>query len=720
MPERYAETIIKYLSGKGYQPLKPRQLARQMGVSESDYGSFREAIKILRDSGRVVMGAKNALMLPDMGKQVVGTFQANPRGFGFVTPDTPNSHGDLYVPEGQTAGAMTGDTVLAHVLKRGKRGGEMLFQGRVTEIVRRGSARVVGTLDCAEDTWFVLPDGKAGINPVVIADVGPGARKGQKVVAEIVQYPAEGQLARGVITENIGAAGHIAAETIAIIRAFGLREEFPDEAMAEARRAVDTFDPAAVDGRDDLSSLTIVTIDPPDARDFDDAISIESRDGQTILGVHIADVSHFVPEGRPLDVEARERGNSVYFPRKVLPMLPEVLSNGVCSLQEGVPRLCKSAFIHYDQAGNVTARRLAETVIRSAKRLTYTEAQGIIDGKTGGYDRAVVELVRRMNDLARRIERRRREAGMLHLDLPEVEIVLDEEGKVIGAEPAADAYTHTIIEMFMVEANEAVAVSLSNRQLPFLRRIHPEPDKDAHKALGAFTRVCGHKLPRDLDRKDLQRLLESVKGRPESFAVNMAVLRSLTRAEYSPMQIGHYALASDNYCHFTSPIRRYPDLTVHRLFADVVRKRQAAAPDMPELVSLGTHCSTTEKTAEEAERELTTVLVLQFLSDKVGEPFEGVATGVTNFGLFVQLPRLGVEGLIRMQELGDDWWEVNAPNGEIRGERTGKRYRIGDAVPVRIASVDVARRQLNLTPDRWAEKKEAPNKKAKRGKGRKR
>jgi len=720
MPERYMETIIKYLSGKGYQPLKPRQLARQMGVTESEYGSFRDAIKILRDSGRVVLGAKNALMLPEMGRQVIGTFRANPRGFGFVTPDTPNSHGDLYVPEGQTLDAITGDTVVARVLKRGKRGGEMLYQGRVTEIVRRGSARVVGTLDCADGTWFVLPDGKAGLNPVVITDVGPGAKEGQKVVAEIVQYPAEGRLARGVITENIGAAGEIAAETLAVIRAFGLRDTFPEEAMAEARRAVDTFDPHAVDGREDLSELTIVTIDPADARDFDDAISIESKGDETILGVHIADVSHFVPEGGPLDTEARERGNSVYFPRKVLPMLPEILSNGVCSLQEGTPRLCKSTFIHYDRAGNVTARRLAETVIRSAKRLNYAEAQGIIDGKTGGFDGEVVKLVRRMNDLARRIERRRKEAGMLHLDLPEVEIVLDEKGKVVGAEPADDAYTHTIIEMFMVEANEAVAVALGNRQLPFLRRIHPEPDKDAHKALGAFTRVCGHKLPRDLDRKDLQRLLESVKGRPESFAVNMAVLRSLTRAEYSPMMIGHYALASDSYCHFTSPIRRYPDLTVHRLFAEVVRKRQPSGPETPELVSLGTHCSTTEETAEEAERELTTVLVLQFLADKVGESYDGVVTGVTNFGLFVQLPRYGVEGLIRMQDLGDDWWEVNARNGEIRGERTGKRYRIGDAAKVRIVSVDVARRQLNLLPDRWAEGGgDGGGKKAKRRKGRK-
>ncbi len=325
MPERYVEAIIKYLSSRGYRPLKPRQLARQMGIAEADYGSFREAIKLLRDSGRVVLGARNAVTLPEMTGRVVGIYRANPRGFGFVTPETPNAHGDLYIPPGSAGDAMTGDTVVARVVKRGKRGGEMIYHGRIVEILRRGASRVVGTLARAERAWFVMPDGNALTAPVVIPDVGPGAKAGQKVVAEITTYPQGGNLARGVIVENLGAAGEIDAETRAVIRAHGLPEEFSPEALTEARRAVDAFDPAEGKNREDLTGLTVVTIDPPDARDFDDAISVQADGDGLVLGVHIADVAHFVPAGGPLDAEARERGNSVYFPRRVLPMLPEVL-----------------------------------------------------------------------------------------------------------------------------------------------------------------------------------------------------------------------------------------------------------------------------------------------------------------------------------------------------------------------------------------------------------
>ncbi len=698
MPERYAEAIIKYLADRDYQPLKPRQLARQMGVDEADYGSFRQAVKVLRDGGRVVLGAKNSLTLPEMSGKVVGTFRANPRGFGFVIPESPNSHGDLFIPPDAKGDAMTGDTVAARVFKRGKRGGEMIYHGKIVKILLRGSSKIVGTLDQTDGAWFVLPDGKAAVAPVVISDVGPGALAGQKVVAEIVTWPKKGELARGVIIENIGSAGQIEVETLAIIRAHGLPDEFESDAFDEARKAVDTFDPDDAEGREDLTGVTVVTIDPPDARDFDDAISIAPDGDGWELGIHIADVSHFITPDGPLDSAARERGNSVYFPRKVIPMLPEILSNGVCSLQQDRRRFCKSAFIRYDREGNVTATRLAETVIKSSRRLTYTQAQGIIDGKGGGFDGPVVELIVRMNELARLIEARRTKAGMLHLDLPSVELVLDEDGKVVGAKGEDDSYTHTIIEMFMVEANEAVAGVLDRKSVPFLRRIHPAPDQAAGRQLGSFVRVCGHKLPRKVTRFDIQKLLDAVKGRPESYAVNLAVLKSFQQAEYSPMRIGHFALAGENYCHFTSPIRRYPDLTVHRLMADLIHNRQVEQADPAGLVKLGENCSTTERRAEAAEDELKTVLILQLLTGKVGETFDAAITGVTNFGIFAQLTSFGIEGLIRMPDLGDDWWEVSAKTGEIRGERSGRRFRIGDALTVKIASVNLPARQLNLTP----------------------
>ena len=769
MPQRYLEAILKYLASRDYRPMKPRQLARRMGVAEEEYGSFREGVKQLADSGRLVLGAKNALTLPEVTDRMVGFYRANPRGFGFVIPETPNAHGDLFIPPGAEGGAMTGDQVAAKVVRRGRRDGREVLAGQIVEILQRGRNRFVGTLRRAEGNWFVLPDGGKEFQPIVVPDVpADGPKEGDKVVAEILQFAKAGELPTGVLVESLGAEGQIAAETRAVIRAHGLREDWPAEALEEVRRAAEAFDPSRADGREDLTGHTIVTIDPADAKDYDDAISLEELPGGGFrLGVHIADVSHFVRERTALDAEARARTTSTYFPRRVVPMLPELLSNGLCSLQEGQRRFCLSAFIDYDAQAEVRGTRFAQTVIASARRLTYEQAQDICDGRTGGplrgegvpplrregilpsvvsscasssssaaaassasaierrrreeetrgrdaretqgqdalatpYSPAVVELVQRMEKLARLIEARRARAGMLHLDLPEVRLVLDEAGKVIDAVPEDSSYTHTIIEMFMVEANEAAAGALSRADRAFLRRIHPAPPPEDVRQLGAFVRACGHRVPAGLGHKELQELLKGVRGRPEAFAVNLAVLRTFERAEYSPMHVGHFALASRDYCHFTSPIRRYPDLTVHRLLRELILGRLAQRPpeDLSELTRLGAHCSAGERRSEAAEGELRQVLVLQLLEGKIGESFEGVLTGVTNFGVFVQLRRLLIEGLIRLEDLGDDWWEVDARTGQVRGQTSGRRIRIGDVLEVRVAGVDVARRQLNLVPSR--------------------
>jgi len=713
MPERHIDAIMKFLAGREYQPLKERQLARQMGIADAEYGSFRQAVKRLRDAGRIVIGAKNAMTLPPMGSSVVGTYRSNPKGFGFVVPDEPNSHGDLYIPAGAAGSAISGDTVVARASAAGKRGGQMVYRGEIVKILRRAESRFVGSLERSDAGWFVLPDGREMSTPIIVRDVGKaGPKAGDKVVVEIVEYPSPGELPVGVIVERLGEAGSTAIETLAVIRAHGLPDEFSPAALKDARAAIARFESDGstgltasgdFEGRDDLTGQTIVTIDPSDARDYDDAISLRSgKNGEVELGVHIADVSHFVTEGSPLDAGARERATSVYFPRKVIPMLPEVLSNGVCSLQEGVRRLCKSAFVTYDAEARPVRTRLAETVIQSAKRLTYVQAQRIADGSEEGCSPAVVRLVRDMVALARRIEARRRKAGMLHLALPQVELVFDESDRVVDAVAEDDSYTHTVIEMFMVEANEAVARVLDARKRAFIRRIHPAPDRAGGARASTFIHALGYKIPADLNRFDVQALLESVKGKPEEYAVNLAILRSFQEAEYSPRQVGHYALASDCYCHFTSPIRRYADLTVHRLVAELCRKTLASRPpeDLEALTALASDCSAASRRAEAAEREVREVLVLQMLEKRVGEDFEGVITGVANFGLFVQSPRYLVEGLVSMESLGDDWWEVDAKRGQIRGEHTGKRYRIGDRMKVRIGHVDLARRRLSLAPVR--------------------
>ena len=715
-PERFADRILKHVARQGYRPQKVRQLARAMGIADDEYGDFRKAVKALMKTGRVVMGSASALTLPQPGRTIVGRFRANPRGFGFVIPDEPNAHGDLYVPDGQTAGAVTGDTVVARVHKRGKRGGKMIYQGRIVEIISRGQSRFVGEVCRELNRWFVRPDGKTLHVPIFVGDPGAkSARAGDQVVVEIVEYPTQRSDARGVIVRVLGKRGDPGVETQSIICQYQLPEDFPKPVHRAAAELVAAHDPkqAAAD-REDLRDLTVITIDPADARDFDDAISLtEPGNGQVELGVHIADVAHFVAPGGALDLEACERANSVYLPRQVIPMLPEVLSNGLCSLQERRGRLTKSVFITYDGGGQRVATRFANTIIRSAKRLTYEQVTRILSGKVGRYSAKVVDLLRRMEALAREIQRRRFSNGMLSLDLPEPELVMDDDGRVTGVQPADTSFSHTIIEMFMVEANEAVAELLASLGVPNLRRIHPPPDEAAAESLTRFLRALGLPALKTMDRQALQGILRQVEGRPESFAVNFAVLRSMQPAEYRPSPDEHFALASRDYLHFTSPIRRYPDLTIHRLLDEhlrgrLKRRRRPAGPpltDVPpvkgrptleELEELGTHCTNNERRAEAAERELRMVHILRLLEGQLGQEYAGIVTGVTNFGVFVQLSDYFIDGLLRFEDLPDDWWELDADAGCVIGQRTGMRLRIGDRVRVITARIDLGNRELDL------------------------
>ncbi|MFT3787490.1 MAG: VacB/RNase II family 3'-5' exoribonuclease [Tepidisphaeraceae bacterium] len=544
-------------------------------------------------------------------------------------------------------------------------------------------------------------------------------------------YPANGQPGQGVIAEALGAAGEKDVDLRSVLIQYNLPESFPDDVAEQARNAVMKFDPEVERTRRlDLTNDIIATIDPDDAKDYDDAISLQRDDeGNWELGVHIADVSFFVTTGSPLDTEAHHRGNSVYFPGHVVPMLPEVLSNGVCSLQEGVPRLVKSAFITIDgRDGKPLRTRFANAIINSRKRLRYREAQDLIDKKDvirhpdgdrkpSDYAPEVHKLLQDMNHVAKLMQVRRKRAGQIVLQLPKVDLILDEQGKVIDATPEDDSFTHTLIEMFMVEANEAVARLFHRLDLPAIRRIHPDPDPDAAARLGRFIMVAGHKLPSDPTRHDLQQILAKVRDTPEGFAVNLAVLKSLARAEYSPELIGHYALASEHYVHFTSPIRRYADLTVHRLldaiFAAVdsyevgfneanrklghlSKKNLRDIPSYDELITIGQHLSFTERRAANAENELRQVKLLELMSKHVGEVYTGVVTGIVKIGLFIQLDKWLVEGLVKYPELLNDWWDVDERAGVIRGKRTGQRIHVGDLAEVTIAGVDLARRELNI------------------------
>ena len=696
MAQVYKDRIIKLLKHGDYEPLKLAHLAKALGVGSENYEQFKEDFDQLRQAGHVIVGAKNLISLPSLAGQIVGKFRANPRGFGFVTPQQANTHGDLFIPPDDTANAMTGDIVIAKVKKRGKREGQMQYAGEILEILERSQNKFVGMLHKHPEGWIVQPDGSGFFEPISVDDVtAKGAKEKDKVVIEILSYPTERYLTRGVILEVLGKAGRYDTEIKSVIHQFHLPGEFDSECTKQARQAVSKFVPEKLDGREDLTDKVIVTIDPPDAKDFDDAISLEKdSDDNWVLGVLIADVSNFVTEKSPLDVEAEKRGNSVYLPGKVIPMLPEILSNGICSLQPEQRRFTKSVFITYDRNADIISRKFANSIICSTQRLTYQQADGILKGHTKGIKPEVIELLKNMEELSRIIEDRRTKNGMLHLELPETELIMDKSGQVVDAMPADMSYPHTIIEMFMVEANDAVASLLDRLNVPFMRRIHPEPDILSMKNLARLIKAFGYNLPRNPDRKVLQDLLESVEGKDISLAINLAVLRSFEKAQYAPENIGHYALASRHYCHFTSPIRRYADLLVHRVLNLYLQnrvedaRRESAAYDLSEI---GKHITFTEQEAENAENELKTVLILQMLSKKIGNELNCVVTGLTNFGVFVQCKKFGIEGLIRMEDLGPDLWKYNDKN-------SGSFVRLGQSLQARITSVNIPARQLNLTP----------------------
>lgn len=726
---RYTRQILDHLEHDDYIPKPAAALAKELRAE--DAGAFVEEVERLLEEGLVERGPGGAIALPslaDRGGEIVGIFRANERGFGFVEPERAAREGDVFIPPDARSDALSGDMVRVRLVKDHRRGG---FTGRVEEVLERKRAHFTGEVARQGSAWLVHPDGRELTTPIVVKDAASkNVKPGDKVVVELSAYPEGSMLAEGVIVRVLGAAGEPSVETQAVIAAYGLPGEFPEACAEEARAVTRRFESEVATARDrrDLRGELILTIDPPDAKDFDDAISIRRTKDGWELGVHIADVSHFVEPGTAIDDEGRARGTSVYLPRHVIPMLPELLSNGICSLQEGADRFCKSAFMSYGRDGSIRSEGVASTIIRSAKRLTYLEAQALIDGNEeearkharteAAYTPEVVAALKEMDACARAIRERRRKAGMISLDLPVVVLVFDEDGRVVDAEREDDAFTHTLIEMFMVEANEVLARLFERLDVPLLRRTHPPPTPGDTEGVRRVAKVAGFSIPSNPTREELQALLDATRGTPAARAVHMAVLRTLSRAEYSPAPIGHFALASGAYAHFTSPIRRYPDLTVHRALAEYLARTEngtrrpgndaertrlgralrdsEACPPHDALVELGRHCTMRERVAEEAERSLRQFLVLQLMSRHIGEVFAGVVTGVTPRGAFVQVDKYLADGLVKMGE----GWRYDPKKGTIADPRSGRTLSMGDRVLVRVAQVDLSRRQMDLVLER--------------------
>ncbi|HLN28769.1 MAG TPA: ribonuclease R [Gemmataceae bacterium] len=698
------EHILTLLARPGYQPVKPKVLARKLGLPDSRYTEFRQTLRRLAQEHRIDFGKNHTVCPLAPHGAIKGVFRRTSSGFGFVRPHAVDGRAgpEILIREGNALDASTGDEVLVRIIRKPKRP-DLGPVGEILQVLERSTHQFVGTYFERDAQGFVRVDGTVFSHSIYVGDPGAkGVERDDKVVIEMLRFPTPEDPGEGVITEVLGPRGRPGVDTLSIIREFGLPDKFPEDVLEEARAAVASFREDDLDGREDLTAEVIVTIDPVNARDFDDAVSLvhDSRSKHWLLGVHIADVAHFAPPGSAVDREARKRGTSVYLPQLVLPMFPEIISNSLASLQQGRVRYVNSALMDFTPAGNRTEVRFARAAIRVKRRFTYEQVLAILQedergGTPTGIEPEVLALVLRMRDLAMILRRRRLRRGALELNMPEAELEFDKHGHVSGAHFVPHDISHQIIEEFMLAANEAVAEHLAQLGAPFLRRIHPAPEPTKLAAFSDFARSLGYKIEGHVDRFSLQRVLEKSADKPDAYAVHYALLRSLKQAVYSPEEEGHYALASDTYCHFTSPIRRYPDLTIHRLLIRWLRTSRAGS-DETELAALGQHCSKTERRAEVAERELIKVKLLNYLSERIGQELEVIITGVADYGFFAQAENLPVDGLVHVSTLDDDYYQYDEASHSLTGKRTRRRYRLGDKVKVQVVRVDVQRRQLDF------------------------
>jgi ribonuclease R len=691
------KAVLEFVRAQADRPLKLKELAAAMQISSKEYPSFRTAVKQLMQSGEIVKLKRGRLGVPEQLGVVIGTISMTRKGTGFLIREGEEQ--DLLIPSWDAHTALDGDQVMAR-LKGQVEGREA---ASVIKILKRADRNIVGIFHSERQFAWVKPD-----NPRIHRDIYipldqiEGAQNGEKVVAKLTLWDDPHLNPEGRIVERIGFPNDPGVDMLTIVKSYGFPEAFPADVMDEAERAAAKLADDPQSHRIDLSNECIYTIDPFDAKDHDDAVGVTETAQGYRLGVHIADVSYYVEAGSVLDMEAFNRGNSVYLPGMVIPMLPEVLSNDTCSLRPNRKRLAHTVFMDFDRQGKMLGWEMADTIINSKAKLAYEEVQDLFDGKPPSDSaKQVADNLRLARCLAQLLTQQRSAGGSLDFDLPEAKIILGKDGEVLELGSRLRLESHRLVEEFMLAANRAVALEVFRKAQPFLYRVHDKPSLEKLDAFSYMMEKLGHKFPVSKTMKPIQfaRFLESVKDTPEADFINELLLRSMAKAVYQRENIGHFGLAFTHYTHFTSPIRRYPDLLVHRLLRKLkgghypvaFAKRVESVID-----NVSKHCSQTERTAEQAEREAVRVKQVAYMAEHLGDEHAGVITGVMPFGFFVRLDRLGVEGLVRVSTIDDDFYHYDESNYRLIGSRTRKAYRLGDAVRVGILKVDKLRNEIDL------------------------
>ncbi len=702
--QQHVDKLLQYMKDEAYKPLTVQELEAAFGiVDSSDFKEFVKALVQMEEKGLVVRTRSNRYGLPQKMNLIRGKLTGHAKGFAFVIPDEPGMD-DIFIPPNETNTAMHGDTVLARVSSEssGQR-----KEGSVIRILERGVQQIVGTYVESKSFGFVIPDDKKFANDIFIPkNASKGAVEGHKVVVKLTTYPEGRKSAEGEVITVLGHKNDPGVDILSVIHKHGLPMAFPDEVLKQANETPDTIEENELENRRDLRNETIVTIDGADAKDLDDAVTVTKlANGNYKLGVHIADVSYYVQEGTPIDLEAEDRATSVYLVDRVIPMIPHRLSNGICSLNPKVDRLVLSCDMEINSEGVVVNHEIFQSVIKTTERMTYFDVNKILvdkDEETRTRYESLVPMFEQMEELAQILREKRMKRGAIDFDFKESKVLVDEESKPLDVVLRERSVAEKLIEEFMLAANETVAEHFHWMEVPFIYRIHEDPKEDKLRRFFEFITNFGYIVKgtaNDVHPRALQEIIEEVRGKPEEMVISTVMLRSMQQAKYDPESLGHFGLSTEFYTHFTSPIRRYPDTIVHRLIRTYLIEgkldettREKWNARLPEIAQ---HSSKMERRSVDAERETDELKKAEYMEDKIGEEYDGIISSVTNFGMFVELPNT-IEGLVHVSYMTDDYYRFDERHFAMIGERTGNVFRIGDEITVRVVKVNKDERSIDF------------------------